>query len=103
MSNTISQRIFAFTILAAAVVFLALTGNASASVVDLGSAAGFSVLTYNSNNTSDSAFQGGPIGVVNGDWTQSGGGQTNTQQPTQVYLRPGHTNSGPAGETQSGE
>ena len=73
------------------------SSNASAALVDvLGNAKGFSVLTYNSNNTSDSAFQGGPIGVVNGDWTQSGGGQTNTQQPTQVILSPGHTNKGPA-------
>ena len=68
----------------------------NASVVDLGDAAGFSVLTYNTSNVSDSAFQGGPIGVVNGDWKQSGGGQTNTQQPTTVYLSPGHTNNGPA-------
>jgi len=71
-----------------------------ASVVDLGEAAGFSVLTYQSNNTSDSAFQNAPlIGVVNGDWTQSGGAQTNTQQPTTVMLSPGHTNNGPAIET----
>jgi hypothetical protein len=68
---------------------------AQASVVDLKSAAGWSVLTYNSNNTSDSAFNGGPIGVVNGNWTQSGGGTTNTQQPTTVYLSPGFTNNGP--------
>jgi len=68
---------------------------AQASVVDLKSAAGWSVLTYNSNNTSDSAFNGGPIGVVNGNWTQSGGAQTNTQQPTTVYLSPGFTNNGP--------
>ncbi len=74
---------------------VALSGTAEASVVDLGDAAGFSVLTYNSNNTSNSAFQGGPIGVVNGNWTQSGGGQTNNQQPTQVILSPGHTNNGP--------
>jgi hypothetical protein len=86
------------TTLAAVAIFLALTNYTSASVVDLGSAAGFSVLTYNSNNTSDSAFQGGPIGVVNGNWTQSGGGQTNTQQPTTVYLSPGFTNNGPAVE-----
>ena len=71
---------------------LATSFAATASVVDLGAAAGWSVLTYNSNNTSDSAFQGGPIGVVNGDWTQSGGGQTNTQQPTTVYLSPGFHN-----------
>src|SRR5690349_23253668 len=70
--------------------------TAHATIINLGAAAGWSVLTYNSNNTSDSAFQGGPIGVVNGDWTQSGGGQTNTQQPTQVILSPGHTNKGPA-------
>src|SRR4029077_3886836 len=87
---------FRYTTLAAAAIFLALTSYTSASVVDLGNAAGFSVLTYNSNNTSDSAFQGGPIGVVNGDWTQSGGGQTNTQQPTTVYLSPGFHNNGPA-------
>ncbi len=75
---------------------LAASFAAQASVVDLGSAAGWSVLTYNSNNTSDSAFQGGPIGVVNGNWTQSGGGQTNTQKPATVYLSPGFTNNGPA-------
>ena len=69
--------------------------TAQAAIVDLGAAAGWSVLTYNSNNTSDSAFQGGPIGVVNGNWTQSGGAQTNTQQPTTVYLSPGFTNKGP--------
>jgi len=82
-------------------VFLAiLCGNASyGSVVDLGAAAGFSVLTYNSNNTSDSAFQGGPIGVVNGNWVQSGGGQTNTQQATTVILSPGHTSNGPSVQT----
>ena len=85
--------LFAFV----AVVATSLT--AQASVVNLGNAAGWSVLTFNSNNTSDSAFQGGPIGVVNGDWTQSGGGQTNTQQPTTVYLSPGFHNNGPAVET----
>lgn len=69
---------------------------AQASVVNLGSAAGWSVLTYNSNNTSDSAFNGGPIGVVNGDWTQSGGGQTNNQQAATVYLSPGFHNNGPS-------
>ena len=72
---------------------------AQASVVDLKSAAGWSVLTYNSNNTSDSAFNGGPIGVVNGNWTQSGGAQTNNQKPTTVYLSPGFHNNGPAVET----
>jgi hypothetical protein len=81
-------------------VLTALCANTSyGSVVDLGDAAGFSVLTYNTSNTSDSAFQGGPIGVVNGDWKQSGGAQTNTQQPTQVILSPGHTNNGPNVET----
>jgi Putative Ice-binding-like adhesive domain len=83
-------------VLAIAMFGMALAAGASASVVDLGDAAGFSVLTYNSNNTSDSAFQGGPIGVVNGNWTQSGGSQTNNQQPEIVYLSPGHTNNGPA-------
>jgi hypothetical protein len=79
-----------------AVTALAVAPSVRASVVDLGQAVGFSVLTYNSNNTSDSAFQGAPlIGVVNGDWNQSGGGQTNTQQPVTVMLSPGHTNHGP--------
>ena len=76
-------------------VLVASSLTAHATIVDLGAAAGWSVLTYNSNNTSDSAFQGGPIGVVNGNWTQSGGAQTNTQQPTTVYLSPGFTNKGP--------
>lgn len=81
-----------FTLAAA----FALATSAHASIVDFGTAAGWSVLTYNSNNTSDSAFQGGPIGVVNGDWTQSGGAQTNTQEPAIVYLSPGFTNNGPS-------
>lgn len=81
------------------VALLATSFAAQASVVDLGSAAGWSVLTYNSNNTSDSAFNGGPIGVVNGNWTQSGGGQTSHQQATTVYLSPGFHNNGPAVET----
>ena len=81
------------------VALVATSFAAQASVVNLGSAAGWSVLTYNSNNTSDSAFNGGPIGVVNGNWTQSGGAQTNNQKPTTVYLSPGHTNNGPAVET----
>src|SRR4029077_6161395 len=75
--------------------FLAASIAAKASFVDLGSAAGWAVLTYNSNNTSDSAFNGGPIGVVNGNWTQSGGGETDLQQATTVYLSPGFTNNGP--------
>jgi len=78
---------------------LATSFAGEAAIVNLGAAAGWSVLTYNSNNTSDSAFQGGPIGVVNGNWTQSGGAQTNTQQPTTVYLSPGFTNNGPNVET----
>lgn len=86
-----------FAALLLAVAALAVSPSLRASVVDLGQAAGFSVLTYQSNNTSDSAFQGAPlIGVVNGDWNQSGGGQTNTQQPTTVMLSPGHTNHGPS-------
>ncbi|MGB8353159.1 MAG: hypothetical protein WCD79_04670 [Chthoniobacteraceae bacterium] len=78
-----------------------LLGNtAYGSVVDLGAASGFTVLTYNSSNVSDSAFQGGgAIGVVNGNWTQSGGQQTDTQQATTVDLSPGHTNGGPSVET----
>lgn len=87
------------TCIAAVALSVGLISNAKASVVDLGAAAGWSVLTYNSNNTSDSAFNGGPIGVVNGDWTQSGGGQTSNQQPTIVYLSPGFTNNGPSVET----
>lgn len=84
----------------AAVVGLLTSTSAEASVIDLGSAAGYSVLTYNSNNTSDSAFQGGPIGVVNGSWTQSGGAQTNTQQATTVYLSSSSFhNNGPSVET----
>jgi hypothetical protein len=71
---------------------------AQAAIVDLGSAAGWAVLTYNSNNTSDSAFNGGPIGVVNGDWTQSGGQQTDNQKATTVYLSPGFHNNGPSVE-----
>jgi hypothetical protein len=78
---------------------LGFSASARASVVDLGNASGFSVLTYNTSNVSDSAFQNGPIGVVNGNWVQSGGGQTNTQQATKVFLSPGHTNNGPAVET----
>ena len=85
--------LFAF----AAIVATSLT--AQASIVNLGTAAGWSVLTYNSNNTSDSSFNGGPIGVVNGNWTQSGGGQTDQQHATTVYLSPGHTNNGPPVET----
>jgi len=78
------------------VALVATSFAAQASVVNLGSAAGWSVLTYNSNNTSDSAFNGGPIGVVNGNWTQSGGQQTDNQKPTTVYLSPGFHNNGPA-------
>src|ERR1700756_4596824 len=97
MSKTISFDRLPLTILVAAAAFsLTLTNDGRASVVDLGDAGGFSVLTYDSNNTSDSAFQGGPIGVVNGNWTQSGGQQTSNQQPAIVYLSPGHTNNGPA-------
>ncbi len=78
------------------VALVATSFAAQASVVNLGSAAGWSVLTYNSNNTSDSAFNGGPIGVVNGNWTQSGGQQTDNQKPATVYLSPGFHNNGPA-------
>ena len=81
------------------IALLATSLPTQASVVNLGSAAGWSVLTYNSNNTSDSAFNGGPIGVVNGNWTQSGGQQTDNQKPTTVYLSPGFHNNGPAVET----
>ena len=98
MIKTISHRRPVALALAAAAL-LSLSPSAKASVVDLGNAAGWSVLTFNSNNTSDSAFNGGPIGVVNGNWTQSGGGQTDNQQPTTVYLSPGFTNNGPPVET----
>jgi hypothetical protein len=67
--------------------------------MDLEAASGFSVLTYNSNNTSDFAFQGGPIGVVSGNWVQSGGQQTNNRHATNMYLGSGFTSSGPAVET----
>jgi hypothetical protein len=93
------MKMFSKFALFSLIALIATSISATASIVDLGNAAGWSVLTYSSNNTSDSAFQGGPIGVVNGNWTQSGGGQTNTQQPTTVYLSPGHTNNGPAVET----
>src|ERR1700749_2893048 len=84
----------------AAAAALTLLGAASsqASVIDLGAAGGYSILTYNSSNVSDSAFQGGPIGVVNGNWVQSGGQATNTQQPTTVFLSPGFSNNGPSVE-----
>ncbi len=88
-----NMKITKFSVL----LLLALASFAHASVVDLGQAAGFSVLTYNTPNISDSAFQGAPlIGVVNGDWKQSGGQQTNNQQPSTVMLSPGHNNNGPA-------
>ena len=95
VDNSSMKNVFKFGFLCLTA-FLATSFAAQASVVNLGAAAGWSVLTYNSNNTSDSAFQGGPIGVVNGDWTQSGGGQTNTQQPATVYLSPGFHNNGPS-------
>ncbi len=69
------------------------------SVINLGDAAGFSVLVYNASNNSDSAYQCGSIGVVKGNWAQSGGQQTNAQDETTVYLSPGYTSSGPAVET----
>jgi hypothetical protein len=65
----------------------------------LGAAAGYSVLVHDLTNTSNSAFQGAPIGVVVGDWKQTGGGATNSQQPTIVYLSPGFVNNGPVVET----
>ena len=75
--------------------------SAFASGIDLGAAAGFSVLTFNTNNTSDTEILGGPIGVVNGNWVQSGGGATNAQQTDPngaktVILSPGFTNNGPS-------
>jgi hypothetical protein len=74
-------------------------GAGFTTATNLGVAAGYSVLTYDSSNTSNSAFQGAPIGVVHGDWKQSGGGATSSQQPTIVYLSPGYNNNGPAVET----
>jgi Putative Ice-binding-like adhesive domain len=94
-----NTRLYQLSSILIAVATVALASNARASVVDLGHAAGFSVLTYNSSNVSDSAFNGGPIGVVNGNWTQSGGGETDLQQPTTVYLSPGFSNNGPSVET----
>lgn len=36
---------------------------------------------------------------MQGNWTQSGGGETNLQQPTTVYLSPAFKNNGPSVET----
>jgi len=98
--NMKNQNYLSTSVAAIAGVILLIGANvSSASVVDLGAASGFSVISYNSSNVSDSAFQGGNIAVVNGNWTQSGGQQTNAQMPTTVYLSTGHTNGGPAVET----
>jgi len=67
--------------------------------INLGSADSFTILTYNSSNNSDSAFQCGSIGVVKGNWAQSGGQRTNTQQATTVFLSPSYKNSGPTVES----
>lgn len=83
------------TLVAILVTTRAATSFSSVITDDLGSASQFSVLQYNTSNVSDSAFQGGPIGVVNGNWVQSGGGTTNTQQAETVYLSSGFTNNGP--------
>ena len=95
MLNILKSR----PLVAVAVLTAALSIQAGASVIDIGTAAGYSVLVYNSSNNSDMAAQGAPIGVVNGNWTQSGGQQTNTQQTTTVYLSPGFTLNGPPSET----
>src|SRR5579862_6089127 len=73
--------------LGAMVFSLALSFAQSASAqVSWGAAAGFALLTYDSSNVSDSAYQGGNIGVVNGTWKQSGGAETNLQEPEYVYF-----------------
>ncbi len=93
------KRSFLSSMALTGVVFALSAGAACASVIsDLGAAAGYSVLTYNSSSTSNSAFQGGPIGVVSGNWAQSGGQATDAQQPTTVYLSSGFKNNGPSVE-----
>ncbi len=100
MINKGMKRFSSFLLIAIAAVFVA---SANASVVDLGAASGFLLLSYNSPNISDSAFNGGglDLGVVNGDWNQSGGGQTDNQKAADVILSPGHSFNGPAIETPS--
>ena len=68
--------------------------SALGSVIDLGAASGFSVLATDGNlSSSDSAFQNGNIGVAAAgfSYTQSGGGQTNTQQPITAFINSGST------------
>ena len=69
--------------------------------MDLGAGNAFLLLSYNSPNISDSAFNGSGLdmGVVNGNWNQSGGGQTDNQKAADVILSPGHTFNGPSIET----
>src|SRR5580698_3223851 len=44
----------------------------------------FGVLTYNTPNNSSGAFNAGPLGVVNGEWKQSGG--DSSQQANTVVV-----------------
>ena len=64
-------------IVALAAALLLPASIAKASVIDLGDAAGFSVLTYNTSNVSDSAFQGGPMG-----WSTVTGNKAEAPKPT---------------------
>jgi len=64
------------------------------SLVPLGDAAGFSLLVTDGGiNSSDSAFQNGDIGLAAAGLTyaQSGGGETNLQQPTDALINTGST------------
>jgi hypothetical protein len=58
----------------------------------LGTAAQFDVLTYNTPNNSDAAFNGAPIGVVAGNWNQSGGNANQSNET--IYLSNGFTLTG---------
>ena len=63
-------------------------------LVPLGDASGFSLLVTNGSiNSSNSAFQNGDIGLAAAGFTyaQSGGGQSNLQQPTDALVNTGST------------
>ena len=63
-------------------------------LVPLGDASGFSLLVTNGSiNSSNSAFQNGNIGLAAAGFTyaQSGGGQSNLQQPTDALVNTGST------------
>src|SRR5215469_8113338 len=63
-------------------------------LVPLGDASGFTLLVTDGGiNSSDSAFQNGDIGLAAAGFTyaQSGGGETNLQQPTNALINTGST------------